>query len=469
MAKKSEFQLSPPIFFEGSNRDLRIESTLGELPLFQFQVEISKPCDRIVRIFEKYPLLPGVILLENGEFMGMVSRQRLLEYLIRPRAMELFLNAPIQMLYSYARTEILLLPDHTPIVQAARQALRRSPELLGEPIVVQKSPDDYQLLNIHELNIAYWQIRGIETQLRFEQIQSQMIQHEKMASLGRLVDGVAHEILDPVGFIWGNLTYVSDYASALMELVDAYEKLVPNPPEHIEEIQQEIELDFVKQDLPQTLDSIKNGSERLKKLATSLQNFCHIDDVYPKPADLHACIDSVLLLLKSRLGSEIEVVTHYGNLPPILCYASQLNQVFMNILSQCIDGLIDRAVNQKLAGEFRDAGLRPAPPNLPPKSRIEIATQLVSKSAIAPGAPDSRWVSIKIAHNGTALSPQKYEEILTSFSTERRGEKETSLGVSYWIVTARHGGEFYLRSQTTHPEELPPDIGTEFEMLLPLT
>lgn len=419
-------------------------------------------------MFEKYPLLPGVILLEEEQFVGMISRQRLLEYLIRPRAIELFLNAPLQMLYSYARTDVLLLSASTPIVEAARQALRRSPERLGEPIIVQKSADEYLLLNVHELNIAYWQIRGIETQLRFEHIQAQMIQSEKMASLGRLVDGVAHEILDPVGFIWGNLTYVASYGEELMKLVSAYKKYLPQAPPEIEQIEREIEFDFLQEDFPQSLESIKNGADRLKKLATSLQNFCHIDEVYPKPADLHACIDSVLLLLKSRLIGEIEVVKHYGHLPPVSCYASQLTQVFMNILSNAVDGLINEAINQKFALEFRDNGMNVRSQNLQPKSRIEITTQLCLRGNPMPGQPQSRWVSIKIADNSSGISPHKVNEILASFSTEKRAEKETSLAVSYWIVTAKHGGEFYLRSRSVNSDDLPPEIGTEFEILLPV-
>jgi signal transduction histidine kinase len=460
-------ELSKPIFFEGSYRDLRVESTLGELPLFDFQVEITRRCSDVIRTFEKYPLLTGVILRDAGEFVGMISRQRLLEYLIRPRASELFLNAPMQMLYSYARTQIMLLASETTIVQAARQALRRSPELLGEPLVVQSGADNYLLLNIHELNLAYWQIRGIETQLRFEQIQAQLVQTDKMASLGRLVDGVAHEILDPVGFIWGNLTYVASYSEELMELVAAYEKYLPQSSPEIEHLREEIEYDFLKEDLPRAIVSLKNGADRLKQLASSLQNFCHIDEVYPKPADLHACIDSVLLLLKSRISGEIEVVQNYGHLPPIPCYASQLNQVFINILSKMIDGLIHEAVHHKFSLEFSEAGFRAKPQPFPEKSRILISTALISRPAVMPNQPDSRWVSIKISDNGLGIPQAKLDEILASFGTSKLVEKETSFAVSYWIITAKHGGEIYLRSRTLNSQDLSPEIGTEFEILLP--
>ena len=456
--KKSESQLTPPVLSEVSDRDLGIESILRDLPLYYFEVEVNTLCHQITEVFEKYPLLPGATLLENGEFLGMISRQRLLEYLIGPRAIEMFFNAPVQLLYSYARTDLLILADRTQILAAARMALRRSPQLLSEPIVVKMESGDYHLLNINELNIAYWQIRGVETQLRFENLQTQLIQTEKMASLGRLVDGVAHEILDPVGFIWGNLTYVTDYTQSLIELMTAYEQAMPELPEEIEELQEEIEFDFVKQDLPRSLDSIRKGAERLKNLATSLQNFCHLDEVYPKPADLHVSIDSVVLLMKSRLSGEIQLLKKYGHLPPVPCYIGQLNQVFINILGYAIDGLINHAFNQKFDREFGETD-HLTPVASTSKFLIEIQTAMISRDSGIPDLPEDRWVSIKIKDNGPGMSPQKLEKLYASFSNNhRRVEKESSLAVSYGIVTAKHGGEFKVRSEL--------GLGTEFEILL---
>lgn len=349
-----------------------------------------------------------------------------------------------------------MLPESTTILAAAQQALRRAPELQGEPIVVEVKPHSYRLLDIHSLNIAYWQIRGIETQVRYERTQAQMIQSEKMASLGRLVDGVAHEILDPVGFIWGNLTYVTAYSESLMKLLSAYESLSPEPPAAINELKEEIEFDFLQSDLPQAIASIKAGAERLTKLATSLQNFCHIDEIHPKPADLHAILDGILLLLKSRLTGEIEVVKNYGYLPPVPCYAGQLNQVFMNVLTNAVHALINEAVSQEFAKEFRGTGVT----DLTRKPRIEITTKVGSSPPSELEKTQTRWVSIVIADNGPGMSVEKQQKILESFSTEKRAEKETSLAVSYQIVTAKHGGQLIMRSQF--------GVGTEFEIWLPL-
>lgn len=448
MEQEFNSQISPPLLSEGSDRDLGIESTLQELPLYNFGVEISCTGTEVAEYFEKYPLLPGAILLDRGKFIGMISRRRLLEFLIRPHGQELFFTEPLSVLYSYARTGILLLPDQTPILSAMQMALRRSPELLAEPVIVKTAPDTYKLLDIQELGIASWQIRGIETQVRYERSQAQMIQNDKMASLGRLVDGVAHEILDPVGFIWGNLTYVSNYSQGLLKLIEAYDKELPLASTEIIDIKEEIEFDFLEQDLSKALKSIRTGAERLKKLVTSLQNFCHIDVLYPKPADLHACINSILLLINSRIKGEIEIVKHYGNLPPVYCFVGQLSQVLMNLLSQAVDALLDEAVRQQFNC------------NTNHKPKIEITTEVISQSATKPDAPDSRWVSIRIADNGPGISQELQQQIRESFSVEKRADKETSLAVSYQIITAKHGGKLNFTSQVS--------VGTEFEILLPL-
>lgn len=452
MFQKIPSQLSPPSFSEGSDRAFSLESTLGDLPLHGFQVDMSCLAVQVARMFEKYPQVPGAILLDRGEFTGMISRRILLELLLRPQGIRLFLSQSLETIYSYARTEFLALPSTMPILEAAGQAFRRSPELLGEPVVVKGDSQTYQILDINELNQAAWLLRGIEAQVRYERAQVQMIQTEKMASLGRLVDGVAHEVLDPVNFIWGNLNFVSIYNQYLMELLEAYENNLS--PTEISELKAEIELDFLQADLPRAINSIQRGAERLKVLMTSLQNFCHIDEVYPKPADLHACLDGILLLLKSRINSEIEIVKNYGYLPPVLCFAGQMNQVFMNILTNAVDALLNQAVTLEFVGSFAGEGRTNRQP------RIEITTQVFSIKRSKQDLRDNRWVSIKIADNGPGLSRKKLKIIKESFSVEKREEKETSLAVSYQIVTAKHGGEFQVRSQY--------GSGTEFEILLPL-
>jgi len=449
----------PPILFEASSQPLNLDSTLEALALHQFQVESTYSGRDVAQWFEQHPAVPGVIVTRQGQFCGMISRPQWLEFLLRPGGSEIALKQSIAVLHSYARSPSLILPYKLPILAAAQQALRRDRHQQAEPIVVQFDAHTYRLLDVHELNIAHWLLRGVEMQVRYERTQVQMIQSEKMANLGRLVDGVAHEILDPVGFIWGNLTHVSSYAEQLLQLLQAYEGITPQPSLTITQLRDEIELDYLRQDLPQSIASIRTGAERLKILAASLQNFCHVDEVYPKPADLHDCLDSIVLLLKSRLSGTIRVVKNYSHLPPVTCYAGQLSQVFINILVNAIDVLLNQAVQRDVAATLgHDRTLPPAVP------QITITTQVrsldpQSQSLLSTHCAD-RWVSICIANNGVELSAAQQQQILQSFSIEQRAAKETSLALSYRIVTAKHGGQLLLRSE--------PDRGTEFEILLPL-
>ncbi|MGG6295760.1 sensor histidine kinase [Leptolyngbya sp. AN02str] len=460
-------ELPPPVCHQASREVLYLESTLAQLSQYEFSVDMACLGRDVAQQFEAHPHLPGVIVQQHGQFVGMISRQRLLEYLLRPHGVDLFLSQPLTVLYSYARTTSLILPQQTSIVLAAQQAFRRSPEHQAEPIVVQVDADHFRVLDVHELQIAYWQIRGIETQVRYERTQAMMIQSEKMAGLGRLVDGVAHEILDPVGFIWGNLAHISTYTAQVLELLAAYEAHVVQPPAAIAQLQQEIELDYVRHDLPRAIESVRAGADRLKRLASSLQNFCHIDDVYPKPANLHECLDSIVLLLKERLTGEIEIVRHYGQLPPVQCYIGQLSQVFMNILTNAIDVLLNQAVYEKWTRDYRDRVQADGMDATTNKPQITITTRVRSLTLNAP--PVSRWVSICITNNGPSLSEAERQRILDSFTVERRAEKETSLAVSYQIITAKHGGKFNLRSPAIFmPSEESVGMGTEFEILLPL-
>lgn len=402
------------MLLEGGLQTLHLEATLQELERYDFHLEFDCLGTSLAQVFERHPLLPGVVLLELGQFAGMLSRRRLLEALIHPHGSEFFLQAPLRVLYSYARSDVLLLDGTTPIVVAAQQALRRSPELLGEPIVVQVAPQTYHLLDIHTLNTAYWQIRGVETQVRYERTQVQLVQSDKMASLGRLVDGVAHEILDPVSFIWGNLSHVSAYSESLLQLLGAYESYCAAQcearcerlPDALIHLRDDLEIDYLRQDLPCTIDSIRTGAERLTKLASSLQNFCHIDEVYPKPVDLHELIDSILLLLKSRLSSDMRVVKDYGHLPPVLCFAGQLHQVFMNILSHAVDALIEPAVSRQLEQDF-NANQHPTLYTAEPT--IAITTEI--RTLLTNGKP-SRWIAISIAENGPGLAADDLTRIL---------------------------------------------------------
>jgi len=456
-----------PVWTEGSSLALQLDSTLQDLPLCQITLDKNQRGWELAQLFEQHPLLAGVILVHQDHFVGVLSRRRFLEYLLRPHGAEFFLKETLWVLYCYARCEELVFSGTTSILTAAQRALRRSLELQTEPVIVKLTANDYYLLDPQALNIAYWQLRGIETQVRYERTQAELIQSDKMANLGRLIDGVAHEILDPVSFIWGNLNHVSDYCRDLLDLLGSYEQALPQPPAALAQQRIDLEADYIQQDLPQAIASIRSGAERLSKLATSLQNFCHIDDVYPKSADLHELLDSIVLLLKSRLSSEIHFIKHYGHLPPVPCYAGQLNQVFMNVLSMAVDTLLTQAVSQELEIGFPRGQANNIATETTFEPTITISTEVRSLTV---GDREERWIAIGIMDNGPALSAESLAQLCASFTVKQRALKETSLGASYQIVTAKHGGKFEIyspcRPQTIHSLYA---VGTEFEILLPFT
>ncbi len=455
-----------PILHEGDQCNLSLESKLKDLPLYEFQVNFDRTTGQdVAKVFEQYPALPGVLLYQgsgmDGGFVGMISRMRMMEYLLRPHGMELFLQQPLKVLYSYARTHDLVFQGDTSILTAAQQALRRSPEVLSEPILVCVDGGGYRLLNFHELNIAYWQLRGIESQVWYEQTQMAMLRTTRMASLGRLVDGVSHEILDPVSFIWGNLSHVGDYTRDLLQMINLYERHFEEKPLDIQALEETIELDYLREDLPSTLESIKTGADRLSKLATSLQNFCHIDEVYPKPANVHNCLDGVLLLLKSRLTSDIEIRKHYGHLPPVPCFVGQLSQVFMNILSESINTLLTQAATDRVNSEMPSPMGTQALALSKPTIAIETETCSLDGSG-------NRWISVRIAHNAAVWDQDLEKEIADRIANYRPFTQETSLTSSYRMITGKHRGKFRVRSAVGPDSLLNHGMTSEIEILIPL-
>ena len=201
-----------------------------------------------------------------------------------------------------------------------------------------------------------------QTLLILQRTQTQLIQTEKMSSLGQLVAGIAHEINNPVSFISGNVSHATGYIQELMRLIDLYQKYYPYPVPEIKYVIEELDLEFITQDLPKLLNSMKVGSERIRDVVRSLRLFSRTDEAQMKPADIHEGLDSTLLILQNRLQAKggrqgISLVKEYGDLPRVRCYPGHLNQVFMHLLTNAIDALEEGGRNSEKNGKVQNQSL----------------------------------------------------------------------------------------------------------------
>ncbi|MBW4541544.1 MAG: sensor histidine kinase [Myxacorys chilensis ATA2-1-KO14] len=276
-------------------------------------------------------------------------------------------------------------------------------------------------------------------------VHAQLVQTEKMSSLGQLVAGVAHEINNPVNFIYGNLSHVEEHAQNLLDFLQLYQNSYPNPTAEIEAKAEAIDLEFVQEDLPKILDSMQLGTDRIRQIVLSLRNFSRMDEAEYKAVDLHKGIDSTLLILQHRLKGEpkhsaIALTKNYGDLPLVECYVGPLNQVFMNILANAIDALEEVNVDRT------DRGIQDQ------SNRITICTKVV----------DTQWVQVTISDNGPGIPEAIQQKIFDPFFTTKPIGKGTGMGmsISYQIVTEKHGGKLECLSSAA--------TGTEFVIQIPI-
>ncbi|HLO48420.1 MAG TPA: PAS domain S-box protein [Kamptonema sp.] len=305
-----------------------------------------------------------------------------------------------------------------------------------------------ELYKQSQISAQIAQERALQLEEALQQLQrtqAQLIQSEKMSSLGQLVAGVAHEINNPVSFIYGNIDPAREYIAELLGLLELYQSEYPEPTKAIVSEMEAMDLDFMVEDLPKLLESMKVGAERIGEIVLSLRNFSRMDEAQIKNVNIHHGIDSTLRLLQNRLKSqpehpEIVVVKEYGKLPLVECYAGQLNQVFMNLLSNAIDALEER--DRRRGTEEINAN----------PSIIRIGSYAINSERIA----------ISIADNGPGIPESVLDRIFDPFFTTKPVGKGTGLGlaISYQVVVEKHLGS--LRCNSVRGE------GTEFVVELPV-
>ena len=326
------------------------------------------------------------------------------------------------------------------------QMIERSLELSSEELLQANNQLREMLTNVEgkvaertaELSKANGELEQALTDL--QQMQIHLIQAEKMSSLGQLIAGIAHEINNPINFIHGNIKYLHNYVINLLEFVELSQECSERVNSDLQSKAEEIDLEFIKIDLPKVIKSMEVGTHRIREIVLSLRNFSHIDQSELKSIDIHQGIEDTLLILGHRIKPQknsdfprIQIVKHYGDLPLVNCYAGQLNQVFVNILVNAIDAIEESASSDR-------------------QPCISIQTQVI----------DDNYVEIAIADNGSGIPEAIQQQIFNPFFTTKPVGKGTGMGmaISYQIITEKHKGRLTCVSSLGK--------GTEFIILIPV-
>ncbi|MEO6863733.1 MAG: ATP-binding protein [Microcoleus sp.] len=281
-----------------------------------------------------------------------------------------------------------------------------------------------------------------EVLAQLRRTEEHLVQSEKMTIVGQLAAGIAQEINNPINFIYGRVIHVNDYLKNLLKILRLYREHYPTPVQPIAQEIETFDLDFISEDFPQILTSLKIGTDRIRQIVLALRNISLPDEANKKRANIHESIDNILLLLAHRLGQKIVVVKEYSNLPPILCYPGQLSQVFANILSNAIDAVnsIDKA-----------------------HQIITIKTHIVEHST-------GRFIAVSIAHNGCRIPLEIQDRIFDPFYHTKSLKNLTGLGLSicYKIIVELHGGRLTVQSPVPSQTLSQTGIGAEFIVQLPI-
>jgi signal transduction histidine kinase len=365
-------------------------------------------------------------------------------------AASMLLSIAIAALLAWYTSNAIVQPIRN-VTSVARQVAEESNFALRAPIT---TCDEIGVLAT-SLNQLIERIAAYTQELK--QAQAQLIQTEKMSSLGAMVAGVAHEINNPVNFIYGNLDYAGDYIQDLLSLLYLYQQHYPEPLPEIQNQLEAIDFDFLAEDLPKVLSSMKVGANRIREIVLSLRNFSRLDEAGMKPVNIHEGIENTLLILNSRFKQGIQLIKEYGELPLVECSPAQLNQVFMNLLCNALDALEELNVG-RLKVESSEDNLQPATQtNLQPATLHQPTTPCIR---IRTEVSDQNWVAIRIVDNGSGISPTILDRIFDPFFTTKEPGKGTGLGltISYQIIS-QHCGKIEVKSTQNQ--------GTEFVIKLP--